>query len=774
MLTGWIAMNGRRAAALVILAASTVPAPAEVRRALLVGIDQYIQPASQPGYRMSEMNRKRLEAIQGKPSRAKLSNLDGAVNDAEGMKEILIERFGFEERNIIVLPNREQEATAENILKLLQSHLIDAAQDGDVSLFYYAGHGSRIRNRAVQNRNISGLDSTIIPADALLGVPDIRSKELARIYAQAPRKNVTLTVIQDSCYSGGSSRGIATRKIRAEPADAGVSVNEAVVGPLPEDQGVLVISASQDYEPAAELPETDLNAAHGAFTWALLHVLAASPPNESTDRIFQRTRSLLQSMVPDQEPVLLAKQGRNRRGLFGQAAGAGQEVTVAVGHVAGSVIKLNGGLAMNLQEGCELKRVAPAGPPVEIRITKVSGLASADAQTPPGTDTSSVHAGDLFEITKWVAPDREQLRVYLGSAASKQEINRALEVFGELRSDASADWITDPSKQPATHVLSWDAGQSRWSWKENRSDTEPAWLDRLSSKAIAGLVAKAHGKPRIFLSIPAPEGLDLQLDGNVAVVRSAALADYLLLGRPCPSAQSGCAEYAWMLPDQIGDPEKVDRPPRTDWVQPGTGALRNAALGLARVLAWTRLRSPGFDDAWPYRLALQSSKTKRILDSSIVTGGESYKLLLRAEPGGRGSQVQVRRVYVFAVDSYGKATMLFGNNLENEFPRMDNATGGNPETIALTNNEGDIRIMGPYGTDNYYLLSSVTPIDNPESVFNFEGVRIRGMGTPKDPLTRLLENTASGARGGVGNVPATWSIQRMTLVSRPPGNRILP
>ncbi len=754
----------------LVLVASCTPGRAEVRRALLVGIDR-VRPAglTQPGYRLSETNRKRLQAIQGTPSRRGLGKLDGAANDAAAMKEMLIQRFGFDERNIILLPNANQEASAENILQLLQSHLIDAAKPGDVSLFYYAGHGSRILNRAPRNGNTSGLDSTIVPADALLGVPDIRSKELARVYAQAPKMGVTLTVIQDSCYSGGSSRGIAARKIRAAPDDAGVSVNETLPGPLPEDQGVLVISASQDYEPAAELPETDLKGAHGAFTWALLHVLGASPPDESMDRIFRRTRALLQSQVPDQEPVLLAKQGRNQRGILGQAALSSQAVSVAVGRVAGSVVKLNGGLAMNLQEGCELKRIAPAGPPVQLRVSKVNGLASSDAFVSEG-ESSAVRAGDLFEITKWVAPDREPMRVYVGSAAPKMETDRALAVFAELRKRFSADWVTDPSEQPPTHILSWDAGRPGWSWKENRSDAEPVWLETLSVDAVASLISKAAGQPRIFASIPPPPGLDnrLQFGGNIAVVRSPALADYLLLGRTCVSAQPGCAEYAWVLPDLFGNPEKVDRPPRTDWIAPAAEPLRTAALGLARVLAWSRLRSPGSDDAWPYHFALQNSKNRQIVESGAVTGGECYKLTLRSESADPHRQVQTRRVYLFVVDSFGKATLLFGNNLENEFPRMD--ASGTPilETLALTNRECDLEISEPYGADNYFLLASATAIDNPESVFNFDGVRTRGAPKPRDPLAQLLENTATGTRGSVGNVPVTWSIQRLSLVSRPP------
>jgi hypothetical protein len=152
-----------------------------------------------------------------------------------------------------------------------------------------------------------------------------------------------------------------------------------------------------------------------------------------------------------------------------------------------------------------------------------------------------------------------------------------------------------------------------------------------------------------------------------------------------------------------------------------------------------------------------------------VKGGECYKALLEAAPGAADRDVQFRRVYVFAVDSFGKATLLFGNNLENEFPRFDATSGAVPETIPLSNR--DFEIAEPYGMDHYFLLASATAIDSPETVFNFDGVRTRGgeqSGT--NPLAQLLQNTATGRRGSVANIPVYWSIQKLRLVSRPPGS----
>jgi len=741
---------------------ASMPIQAAERRALLVGIDHYIPyPGNAVPATPSELTKLRRKEVHGSFARRSIPDLGGAVNDALAMKEILIDRFGFEERNIILLTN--EQATGDRVLTLLRTHLIDSAASGDVSLFYFAGHGSRIRNTAGRNKNSSGYDSTLVPADALLGVPDIRSKELARIYGQAPRKGVTLTVIHDSCYSGAASRGpISARKVRSEAADAGLSVNDPLDAPLPEDEGVLVLSASQDYEPAGELVDTDLGGAHGVFTWALLHSLATLPVNSAIDRIFQRSRALMQSKAPDQEPVLLAKKGRNERGLFGQEPETAHGVTAAVARVARGTIKLNAGLAANLNEGCELKRIERGPPDVEIRITKLNGLSSSDAVIiRKATEDATVRPGDLFELVKWVAPDRELLRVYIPGPAPEKELRLLTEVASQLRGSGSISFVSDPAAEPPTHILSWDAGQSQWSLLENRAGAQPSRIRLLSADAVVrGLPQASH----LFVQFPPDEAIARALKfeaGAVLAVDSQERADYVLLGRLEPGSER--VSYAWAL----GDPGQSDhpggkpsvRPLRTDWFQGSLEAvvsLRNTALGLAKVSGWLNLSPPAGDSAGPYQLVLRNTETGQIVSSGVLRDGEKYKLLLR--PRFDAS----RRVYVFVVDSFGEAKLLFGDNLDNEFPRPGQATLA--DLVPLTTEDADLIVATPYGVDNYFLLTSATPIDNPETIFNFAGVRSRGSNA-RSPLSLLLENTASGKRGGVSGIPLDWSIEHLTLLS---------
>ena len=771
-------------AGLFVLAAGCASVSAQTRRALLVGIDEYIQPSQSGVHPLSERTRERLKSLRGRPGRKHLMNLDGAVNDVTRIGELLIGRFQFEKSNVILLTNKQ--ATADNILHRLEAHLIESARPGDISLFYYAGHGSRIKNTLTQNR--SGVDSTIIPADALLGVPDIRSKELARIYALAPARGVQLTVIQDSCFSGGGARGPTPRKTRVQAEDLQVSVAERLAAAPPENEGVLILSASQDYQPAQELRDSEMKEVHGAFSWALIHVLSTSPPDDRADRIFQRTRALMQSKVNDQEPAVLALKGRNERGLFGQTANGFGVGSAAVGYVDGEkqMIELNGGLAMSLHPGCELKRIVPSEPALIARVTEVNGPGLSNAVIEAPYKVTDVHAGDLFQLHKWAAPDQEALRVFIGSSLPMQSISEALRAFAPLRSGRDLEWISDPTVRTPTHILSWDGGKNKWRLNENSAGSPPVWLDAPAAGLVAKHLPVGGARPRLSVLVPIANEVAPSIQfgrGSVSVVDSPASADYMLLGR---RVDNGRIEYAWAQPatteeelqrqyeeaGKYGRPKPLPaRPLRTDWLstEPLGPALAEAALQLAKVVGWLDLHNPIPDDSFPYRLALRRVETKQIVTQGELRHGENYKLLLKRD-GRTATPSAPRRVYIFVVDSYGEGKLVFPPaNLENEFPARSEPGKSIPDEIEITKEEADVCVGPPFGIDNYFLLSTTQAIDEPQSVFNFAGVRTRAMRALQSPLENLISMRASGARGSLSGVPTDWSIERVSFrsVERP-------
>lgn len=167
------------------------------KRALLVGINDYVN-------------------INGN----QFSPLEGAVNDTQIQKELLINLFGFQSDDIRIL--HDQEATRKNILQAFEEHLIKWAKPGDVVVFHYSGHGSQVADPDKVFGD--GRVSTIVPIDSPLptGYPnkggkvsDITGHTLWLLMQAINTENVTFVL--DSCFSGGARKGIVT--VRSRPGD---------------------------------------------------------------------------------------------------------------------------------------------------------------------------------------------------------------------------------------------------------------------------------------------------------------------------------------------------------------------------------------------------------------------------------------------------------------------------------------------------------------------------------------------------------------------------
>lgn len=736
---------------------------AQTRRALVVGIDQYQTAAAGPPV-ASSLTR---IAVSGQSTRAKWTNLDGAVNDARQMKALLVGRLGFEERNIVLLTN--QEATADAILNRLKSHLVDSAAPGDISLFYYAGHGSQIANKL--STEADGLDETLVPADAPRGTPDIRDKELARIYRAAVKKGVLLTVIQDSCHSGSAARGAwnARGKVRQLQRD-GRYVEDPpdrdANGQLlrsPEEDGVLVLSASQDYEPASEV-STD-SGAHGLFSFALFHALATSPPQERVDRLYQRVRAIMQSEGALQEPVM-AGAGRDAKGLLGLPADAHDVLTAAVASIEGKFVTLQGGTASGLYAGCELRGMAGDSPP-RLRIERVTGLHSSVAAVIEG-EASSVHEGDLFRLDRWVTPEFASVRVFVPAALPIASIEEAVKVARASVASAGMKWVGDPSLEAPGAVMSWQG--SAWILEANPAAAAPADLGTAPSAASLASALRSVKARSFFLLVPPPAGLALPFGPgtshqSVIPATSAAQANYVLYGRV---ASGNGFEWSWVLPNLTEQDVRQSTPPlamplRSDWFPAGpelAGNLAESASAIARVRAWLRLPSPPAADlAFPYRLELRDVASGQAVRSGDIVEGQRFKLWLAAPEPPTGGEVAKRWVYVFAIDRAGTGTLVFPakgqGNVSNRLP-----VTGAPLAFPLTADEYDLEVAAPFGVDTFFLLVSAEALPNPE-VLDFSGVyQARRGGAENNPLARLLRGVGSGTRGEQPAVPLNWFLER--------------
>jgi hypothetical protein len=151
--------------------------------------------------------------------------LDGCVNDVRMQEMLLVHRFGFNPKDIVTLT--DQQATRQGILEAFENHLINQAKPGDVAVFHYSGHGSRVLDPNpiplkspiidVDNKSV-GLNGTLVPVDSSYPldylktggvVNDIMGHTLFLLMSAIKTEN--FTAILDSCFSGLTTRDYKVR-----------------------------------------------------------------------------------------------------------------------------------------------------------------------------------------------------------------------------------------------------------------------------------------------------------------------------------------------------------------------------------------------------------------------------------------------------------------------------------------------------------------------------------------------------------------------------------
>lgn len=154
---------------------AVITTPSVRRRALLVGINDYPDPAMQ---------------------------LNGCVNDTYLMSAVLQE-CGFEADDIRLLTDRR--ATRDALLERL-AWLTDGVKPGDERVFFYSGHGAQMP----LNPTASGqgkICETLVPADFDWTLEHaFTDREFNEFYSHLPY-DARFVAIFDCCHAGGMTRG---------------------------------------------------------------------------------------------------------------------------------------------------------------------------------------------------------------------------------------------------------------------------------------------------------------------------------------------------------------------------------------------------------------------------------------------------------------------------------------------------------------------------------------------------------------------------------------
>ena len=789
-------------------------AQGQTRRALILGIDLY-QPAGTTAQHDAG-------CAYGRCELGSFENLQGAVNDAQSMADVLTgPKFGFPADNVVLLTNPAakrsrpgvvvlpaDQTTHDGILAAMRKYLVEVPKRGDTVVFYDASHGSLRVNTAGEKLTVRDeggklvfVDSTLVPSDAYKGGYDIRDREMTRLFNAALDKGVHLTVIFDSCHSGGSTRGLAAGRQRSLPYDPRpvndppdkLANGERVPPPTERtDNPALVFAAVQQDQVANESdPSADNPEAHGAFTAALIETLQVLPADAPATLVYQRVKAILEgSGTPAQEPDLDANATRRAQPLFGGAGAKGADTvrTAALKVDADGSVWLDIGMVSGIGPGSEFTAIAKGagGLAVKLRIDKALGVARSSA-TIVSSAGAQVRAGDVFELSKLVPGQSNPLRFWIGPAnLSSAEIKAATE---QVKA-AGVATISDPAEETYTDVLSWNG--SAWTLVHvGRDAAAQISFDRKAAGPVilgaqlSGEALKAHlaAKAALWVDLPAPRELAEKLklgDANSEAQTANALADasYVLAG----SMVKGDASYAWFhknefavvphpsaMPDHSpGCSATSPYPVRSDWVgasAPGAAETLNTySTRLAKVHGWLELSNnavAGASESNYFKLTLVPvTGTDPIDMNNPVHQDDRMRLALASDSVVK----EPRWVYILDIDCHGAGSLVYPQNYsENQYPGE-----GDVENPILLRHAPTLKVGPPYGIDTLVLLSTAQPLADP-SVLNFEGVARSASRGAQSPLEQLLSSASGGTRGIAAEVevPTSWGIETKTMRSLP-------
>ncbi|GAB1539325.1 hypothetical protein NUACC21_19910 [Scytonema sp. NUACC21] len=337
--------------------------------ALLIGIDCYLE--------------NRL------PDGSSYKKLTGCVRDINQVETFLKNTFNVPDAQIFKLtasqseiPNLPKESpqelpTYENIVNKFQE-LTELAQPQDHIYIHYSGHGGRAVTIYPKLKGHFRFDEALVPMD--IGNSQaryLRDLELAQLLQNMVDKGLLVTVVLDSCHSGGAVRGeikdFSIRGLDRNTIDTTQRSQESLVplssqvmetwlqqqntrnaiatsGWLPEPKGYVLLAACRDSEYAYEYPfEGQQN--NGALTYWLLDSLQKLGNNVTYRTLHSRIQAKVNTQFPRQTPML---QGESDRTIFSDRSMLSQPaVVVKKVDLEKKRVLLQAGQAQGLRKGAE-------------------------------------------------------------------------------------------------------------------------------------------------------------------------------------------------------------------------------------------------------------------------------------------------------------------------------------------------------------------------------------------------------------------------------------
>jgi len=493
------------------IAPQAVRIEAPARLALLVGIDRY---------------------APGTPEN--FLRLLGCVRDVRLAEQVLQRRFGFPSESIRVL--LDDQATHAGIVQAFRDHLVARAGPDTEVVFWYSGHGSRVPDQSrAAAAEIDAKDATFVAYDSRAegqdGAYDIADDELRSLLAALSAKTSRITVVTDSCHSGGATRGarvLSTPRIRSVEDGARPVDRERLLTtfwpkgiPLLDDGDAVMLAAPAYVHIAACSPrqvaqeidaedEDGRTASHGALSFFLVQRLLEVQPNCSYRSLADDVAVVVATRYPDQH---VWAEGALSRDVFGsrfepQPSGFRARAT------SSGEIKIEAGAMHGLRKGSVLALYRTTGGERigSARVERVQSVHSAAGWLEPVPAEVPVGALRAVEETRPAA--EEPLAVFVADP----ELARLLAKSQRARVEADPARAEYALEREAGGALAFVGPGGLRIWRDSKAAdlAQAALVERLELefreelryRALVGL-ATEHGALGLGARFVAPSSEEL-------------------------------------------------------------------------------------------------------------------------------------------------------------------------------------------------------------------------------------------------------------------------
>jgi Caspase domain len=409
----------------------------------------WLTPKSLYYQALAQSNPRKLALLVGINQYPGNPSLSGCLTDVELQRQLLINRFGFESRNILTLT--DDQASRQSIEDAFLEHFVNQVKVGDTVFFHFSGYGSRIKS-----------ENILVPVDGNVG-NYILEDTLLLMLRSLPTNNVVATL--DTSYNLLEEElpvSLVTRSLSLAAANpsrmtAEIEFQNQFSANSRTQQPILVIKAGNNHQPSAELQISGFSA--GLFTYGLTQYLWESTPATTIQTSLQRIENSMQLLGSQQQPTLLSQNQQRLLPLISNYLPNNTTVSAEGAIIAteedGKTWELwLGGIPINILEyygvNSQFQVVTKDGNYVTDLIMRSRNGLIAKAQIINQSDTTLIQVGQLLRESIRILPRNISLTVALDPSLDRVERVDATSAFANIPRVSNVK----AGEQPGDYILS--------------------------------------------------------------------------------------------------------------------------------------------------------------------------------------------------------------------------------------------------------------------------------------------------------------------------------